>query len=119
MQSCSLFLLAVMAALPGSALAQRLEPRPVPAGRVESYRFDSPSMGVSYAINVGLPQGYEPGDARRYPLLVTTDGDWAFRGVFAAISSLGGIIEPLFVVSIGTADGEGEAALTRRRVFEF
>lgn len=110
-------LLLSVAAAP--ATAQRLEPRPVPTGRVQSFRFASPSMGVTYSVNVGLPDGWQPDSTRKYPMQVTTDGDWAFPLAFQAISSLSGMIEPLFVVSIGTADDEGEAAHTRRRIYEF
>ena len=45
------------------AAAQQLTSRPVPTGKVESWSFQSPSMGVKYSINVG------PGmlSSRSYP----------------------------------------------------
>lgn len=103
----------------GSARAQRLEPRPVPARPIESFTFQSPSMGVRFAVNVGLPAGYQPGAAKRYPALVTTDGDWAFPAVNEGVRSLAGVIDPMFVVSIGTASDDGEATWGRRRIYEF
>ena len=112
-------LLLAVAALTSSPSAQQLEPRPVPTGQVESWSFQSHSMGVRYSINVAVPDGYKPGDTRKYPLLVATDGDAFFRGVKEAVNSLGGAIKPLFVVSIGTAEDEGELVHTRRRIYEF
>lgn len=98
--------------------AQQLEPRPVPTHDVESFTFKSPSMGVVFAVNVGLPAGYKPGDGK-YPALITTDGDWAFPAVNEAVRSLAGAIDPLFVVSIGTRFDDGETVWTRRRIYEF
>lgn len=102
-----------------TAAAQPLEPRPVPTGRVQSFRFTSPSMGVTYSVNVGLPVGWTPDSTRKYPMLVTTDGDRVFPLAFHSISSLSGTIEPLFVVSIGAAEDEDEQTHTRRRIYEF
>ncbi len=99
--------------------AQQLEPRPVPTHDIESFTFKSSSMGVVFAVNVGLPAGYKPGDGKKYAALVTTDGDWAFGGVNEAVRSLAGAIDPLFVVSIGTAAADGEELWTRRRIYEF
>ena len=107
------------ASLVTSTQAQQLATRPVPTGRVESYSFESPSMGVRYSINVGLPEGYQPGGSQKYPMLVTTDGDWVFRGVNEAITSLSGVIKPVFVVSIGTTEEEGRLTHGRRRIYEF
>lgn len=103
----------------GPADGQQLEPRPVPTGSVESFTFQSPSMQVRFAVNVGLPAGYHAGDGKKYPALVVTDGDWAFPGVNEAARSLAGVIEPLFLVSIGSAADEGEEVHTRRRIYEF
>jgi len=52
---------------------------------------------------------------------VSTDGDWAFGGVYDGVRSLTnqGVIQPMFVVSIGTAFDEGTETWTRRRVYEF
>lgn len=111
-----LFLLAASA---DRTAAQQLESRPVPTGAVESFTFQSPSMGVRFAVNVGLPNGYKAGDGKKYQALIVTDGDWAFPGVYGGARSLAGVIEGLFVVSIGTAVDEGEVAYTKRRVYEF
>jgi len=111
--------LALVALLAPLAAAQQLEPRPVPTGRVESFTFQSPSMGVRYAVNVGIPAGYKPGDGKRYPALIVTDGDWWFPVVNAAARTLNGAIEGLFLVSIGTAVDDGDTVYTQRRVYEF
>ena len=47
-----------------SAHAQ-LQSRPVPHRAVESFTFQSPSMGVRYSINVGMPEDYKAGDGKR------------------------------------------------------
>lgn len=99
--------------------SQQLKPRPVPTGRVESFTFDSPSMGVRYAVNVGLPEGYQRGGSQKFQALITTDGDLAFRGVFEGANRLSGVIAPLFVVSIGVGEDEGIEAHHRRRTYEF
>lgn len=114
--STALFLLALLADPSG---AQQLEPRPVPTGGVESFTFQSPSMGVRFAVNVGIPDGYKTDDGRKYQALIVTDGDRVFPGVNAAARSLDGVIDDLFVISIGTAIDEGLAAHGRRRIYEF
>lgn len=101
------------------AAGQQLEPRPVPTGEVEAFTFQSPSMGVRFAVSVGMPAGYKAGDGKKYQALVVTDGDWAFPGVNVAVRSLDGAIDPMFVISIGTALDEGEGAHTKRRIYEF
>ena len=101
------------------ANGQQLQTRPVPTGDVQSFTFQSPSMGVRFSLNVGMPAGYQPGDGKTYPALIVTDGDFAFPGVYQAAGSLSGAITPLFVISIGTALDEGEAEHTRRRIYEF
>jgi predicted alpha/beta superfamily hydrolase len=103
----------------GPAVAQQLQTRPVPSERVESFTFQSPSMGVRYAINVGIPKAFKPGDGKKYPTLIVTDGDWAFAGVNGGAQSLDGVIDPIFVVSIGNALDEGTQLWTQRRVYEF
>jgi len=103
---------------PGAA-AQQLQPRPVPTELVESLSFQSPSMGQRYALNVSIPRELKPNDGKKYPALIVTDGDWAFPGVNAGVRSLDGVIEPIFVISIGTALEEGTQAHVRRRVYEF
>ena len=109
----------LLAASTDRTAAQQLESRPVPTGAVESFTFQSPSMGVRFAVNVGLPAGYKAGDGKKYQALIVTDGDWAFPGVNGAARSLAGVIDGPFVVSIGTAVDDGEAAYTRRRIYEF
>ena len=112
-------LAAVLVSAP-PATAQ-LTSRPVPSIGVESFTFQSPSMGVRFAVNVGLPVGYQPGAARKYPALISTDGDWVFGGVYDGVRSLTNqrVIEPMFVVSIGTSFDDGTETWTRRRVYEF
>jgi predicted alpha/beta superfamily hydrolase len=112
-------ILACLAIGAGSATAQQLQTRPVPSELIESFTFQSPSMGVRFAINVGVPRGLKPGDGKKYAALIVTDGDWAFAGVNAGFRSLEGTIEPLFVISIGTGVEDGEQEHTRRRIYEF
>jgi len=64
-----------------SANAQ-LQSRPVSNRRVESFTFQSPSMGVRFSINVGMPEGYKAGDGKKYPALLVTDGDFTFGSVY-------------------------------------
>lgn len=98
---------------------QQLQTRPVPTGDVQSFTFQSPSMAVRFSLNVGMPSGYKPGDGKKYPALIVTDGDFTFPGVNVAAGSLGGAITPLFIISVGTALDEGEEEHTRRRIYEF
>lgn len=101
-----------------SAHAQ-LQSRPVPHRAVESFTFQSPSMGVRFSINVGMPRNYKPGDEKKYPALLVTDGDFTFGNVYESASALTASIVPLFIISIGTSLEEGEAEHVRRRVYEF
>jgi uncharacterized protein len=101
-----------------SAHAQ-LESRAVPHRAVESFTFQSPSMGVRFSINVGMPRDYKPGDGKKYPALLVTDGDFTFGNVYESASALTASIIPLFIISIGTSLEEGEAEHVRRRVYEF
>jgi len=101
-----------------SAHAQ-LQSRPVPHRAVESFTFQSPSMGVRFSINVGMPADYKPGDGKKYPALLVTDGDFTFGNVYESASALRGSITPLFIISVGTSLEEGEAEHVRRRVYEF
>jgi hypothetical protein len=98
---------------------QQLQTRPVPTGDVQSFTFQSPSMAVRFSLNVGMPSGYKPGDGKKYPALIVTDGDFTFPGVNVAAGSLGGAITPLFIISVGTALDEGEEEHTKRRINEF
>ncbi len=108
-------LLAAVAPLDG----QTLQTRPVPTGGVQSFTFQSPSMGVRFSLNVGMPTGYQSGDGKKYPAMIVTDGDFVFPSVHAAAGSLAGVIAPLFVISVGTALDEGEGEHTKRRIYEF
>ena len=85
----------VLAFASSSASAQ-LQSRPVPNAGVESFTLQSPSMGVRFSLNVGLPQGYKAGDGKKYPALIVTDGDFVFGNVYESASTLGGVISPLF-----------------------
>ena len=109
------FLLAVASS---SAQAQ-LQSRPVPNRGVESFTFQSPSMGVRFSLNVGLPAGYKTGDGKKYPALIVTDGDFVFSNVYESAATLSGAITPLFIISVGTSLEEAEAEHTRRRIYEF
>src|SRR2546426_9027608 len=99
---------------------QQLEPRPVPSRDIVSFTFQSPSMGVRYAVNVGLPVGFKAEAGRRYSALISTDGNWAFPVVYAAARSLmeQGAIDGLFVISIGVGIDEGDQAWGLRRIYE-
>ena len=101
-----------------SAHAQ-LQSRPVPHRAVESFTFQSRSMGVRFSINVGMPADYKPGDGKKYPALIVTDGDFTFGNVYESASALRGSITPLFIISVGTSLEEGEAEHVRRRIYEF
>lgn len=97
----------------------QLQSRPVPNRGVESFTFQSPSMGVRFSLNVGMPEGYKAGDGKKYPALIVTDGDFAFGNVHEAVGSLSGVITPLFIISVGTSLEEGEPEHTKRRIYEF
>ena len=101
-----------------SAHAQ-LQPRPVPNRGVESFTFQSPSMGVRFSINVGMPEDYKAGDGKKYPALIVTDGDFTFGSVYESAWSLGGFIAPVIIISVGTSLEEGEDEHGRRRIYEF
>lgn len=98
---------------------QELQTRPVPTGDVQSFTFQSPSMGVRFSLNVGMPAGYKPGDGKKYPALIVTDGDFVFPTVNEAAKNLAEAIPPLFIISVGTALDEGEGEHARRRIYEF
>jgi predicted alpha/beta superfamily hydrolase len=101
-----------------SANAQ-LQSRPVPNHGVESFTFQSPSMGVRFSINVGMPEDYKAGDGKKYPALLVTDGDFTFGSVYESASTLRGQITPLIIISVGTSREDGEAEHVRRRIYEF
>ncbi len=110
---------AVLLAWSAAPADAQLLSRPVPNRGVESFTFQSPSMGVRFSLNVGMPTGYKPGDGKKYPALIVTDGDFVFGSVYEAAGTLSGVIAPLFVISIGTSLEEGEQEHTRRRIYEF
>lgn len=110
---------ALLAFAASSASAQQLQSRPVPTGNVQSFTIQSPSMGVRFSLNVGMPNDYKPGDGKKYPALIVTDGDFVFPFVNAAAQSLNGVITPLFIISVGTSLDEGEQEHTKRRIYEF
>src|SRR5262249_45689996 len=62
---------------PAPAAAQ-LEPRSIPSRNVESYSYQSPTMGNRYDISVGAPAGFRPAPGKKYPALVVTDGNLTF-----------------------------------------
>ena len=108
-------------AIASPVLAQQLEPRPVPSRDVASFTLQSPSMGVRYGINVGLPVDVHPAAGQKYPALITTDGDQEFVGVYDAARSLMSqqAIGPMFIVSIGSELDQGDSSWIRRRFYEF
>ena len=55
------------------ALAQRLEPRPIPSRRVEAYALQSTIMSRRYDVTIGFPAEYSANPDKRYPALVATD----------------------------------------------
>ena len=109
----------LLCAVASATARAQLQSRPVPSSGVESFTFQSPSMGVRFSLNVGLPQGYKAGDGKKYPALIVTDGDFVFGNVCESASTLAGVITPLFIISVGTSLEEGEAEHTRRRIYEF
>lgn len=119
MTSASLRAVALFVFVATSAHAQQLQTRPVPTGDVQSFTIQSPSMGVRFSLNVGMPNGYKAGDGKKYPALIVTDGDFTFPFVNAAAQSLSGAITSLFIISVGTALDEGETEHTKRRIYEF
>ena len=98
--------------------AQQLQPHANPSQRTESYRYASPAMGRNYDITVGLPESYSDSTAKKYPMILVTDGNDYFPLVFHAANTVNGIDE-VIVVSVGAPFEEGRDAFTRRRVHEF
>jgi predicted alpha/beta superfamily hydrolase len=103
------------------ALAQRLEPRPIPTRRVEAYTLQSTIMGRRYDVTIGFPAEYSGNPDKRYPALVATDGNRMFPFAWGVVDGLAdqGTIEPLILVAIGTPFEDGDTAWVRRRVHEF
>lgn len=114
------YLLALLA-IASPIAAQQLEPRPVPTRDVVSFTYRSPSMGVRYGINVGLPPDWRPVGGARYPALIVTDGDHVFPAVYDAARRLMGqqAIGEMLVISIGSELEEGDSSWIRRRFYEF
>lgn len=110
---------AVLLVCSAARVDAQLQSRPVPHRDIESFTFQSPSMGVRFSLNVGMPEGYKAGDGKKYPALIVTDGDFVFGNVHEAVGSLSGVITPLFVISVGTSLEEGETEHTKRRIYEF
>ncbi|MEP7384022.1 MAG: alpha/beta hydrolase-fold protein [Gemmatimonadota bacterium] len=100
---------------------QTLKPRTYPAEGISSFSFDSPSMGVRYDVYVWMPPGVSADASTKLPLLVVTDGATAFEAAVVAARSLvgQGAIDNLILASIGAPPEDGEAAFTKRRVYEF
>jgi uncharacterized protein len=115
----SLVVATLCLAASAAPVSAQLQSRPVPNRGVESFTFQSPSMGVRFSLNVGMPTDYKAGDGKKYPALIVTDGDFVFGNVYEAAGTLSGVIKPLFIISIGTALDEGEEEHARRRIYEF
>lgn len=103
------------------ARAQRLEPRPIPTRRIESYTIRSAITDRSYDISIGFPAEYAAHPEKKYPALIATDGNHVFPVVWGTVDGLvdQGTIEPMIVVAIGTPFESGDSAWVRRRVHEF
>jgi uncharacterized protein len=99
-------------------VAQQLQPHAIPSRNTEAYRYASPAMGRNYDITVGLPESYTDSTAKKYSMLLVTDGNDYFPLVLHAARTVGGIDE-VIVVSVGAPFEEGRDAFTRRRVHEF
>jgi hypothetical protein len=108
-------------AIVAPAAAQQLEPRPVPTRDIVSFTYQSPSMGVRYGINVGHPVDFQPVPGKKYPALITTDGDHVFVGVYDAARRLMSqrATGEMFIVSIGAELDQGDSSWIRRRFYEF
>jgi hypothetical protein len=100
----------LLLALASTSAHAQLQSRPVPGRGVESFTFQSPSMGVRFSLNVGFPQGYKAGDGKKYPALLVTDGDFVLGNVYESASTLASVITPLFIISVRTSLDEGEGA---------
>ncbi len=114
-------LLIAVTAINRPVMAQQLEPRPVPTRDVVSFTYQSASMGVRYGINVGLPVDFHPAPGKKYPAMITTDGDQEFVGVYDAARSLMSqrAIGEMFIISIGSELDQGDSSWIRRRFYEF
>jgi len=99
----------------------KLVPRDRPETAVDNWSYRSASMQRTYDISVGLPMSYVAEPDKSWPAIIVLDGNRVF-GVALGITRgliLGGQVEDLFVISIGTPFEEGLEAWARRRVHEF
>src|SRR5206468_8382185 len=120
LQGRAAFLITLIA-INSPVTAQQLEPRAVPTRDVVSFAYQSPSMGVRFGINVGLPVDFHPVAGKKYPALITTDGDQVFVGVYDAARRLMSqtTIGEMFIVSIGSELDQDDSSWIRRRFYEF
>jgi enterochelin esterase-like enzyme/outer membrane protein assembly factor BamB len=81
------------------------EPAATAQGTVETLTFQSERLGNEREIKVYLPAGYGEG-ARKYPLFVVQELDWADKGrMVAALDNLiGQRVEPLVVAFVAPRD---------------
>ncbi len=132
----SLFVsVAVMAAIPGIAIAQEAGPaylnvRAVPHGAVKSQAYKSKSLGTDRSVVVYTPPGYDTSSSR-YPVLYllhgagSTETSWTERGKAHVILDnliADGTLKPLVVVmpfgyafQRTAATGRGDAAENKQQ----
>jgi predicted alpha/beta superfamily hydrolase len=101
--------------------AQRLESRPYPIRRIQSFSIRSAIMGRQYDISIGFPTDYQAHPETKYPALIATDGNHMFPFVWGVVDGLmdQGTIENLLLVTIGTPFELGDSTWVRRRIHEF
>ena len=77
-------------------------------GNTQHHAFESASLGKSYDVLVGLPDGYDTGDEKRYPTIYILDGGVLYPMLRAYHRYLrnGGEVPELILVAIsyGTSD---------------
>lgn len=83
-----------------------------------SLRMKGKSMSWDNEIRIALPQGYDPNDGKRYPVLWVTDGNVFFEGATAEVAYAGtwGVPE-MIVVAIGVPP-DVDVEFVRRRTYE-
>lgn len=101
--------------------AQQLVPHPFTPPGVQAFQLDSPGMGERYELVVSLPPNYAQDSTKTWPLLLVTDGYWAFQPVSVAASWLAsqGVFDGLIVASLGVPAEAGDPLWSRRRIYEF
>lgn len=101
--------------------AQQLVPRPFTPPGVQAFHLDSPGMGERYELVVSLPANYAQDSSRAWPLVLVTDGYWAFQPVSVAAASLAsqGVLDGVIVASLGVPAEAGDPLWGRRRIYEF